>query len=54
MHSLTEYFEKTVNVARIRIGKKQSIETLLNEEVLLLAKYLRNERQKWNPRIGII
>jgi CRISPR-associated protein Cas1 len=54
MHGLTKYFEKTVNVARMRVGKKQSIETLINEEALLLAKYLRNERQNWIPRIAII
>jgi hypothetical protein len=25
----------------------------INEEALLLAKYLRNERESWNPRIAI-
>jgi len=33
------------------VGKKQTLETLINEEVLLLAKYLRNECDKWTPRI---
>jgi hypothetical protein len=28
----------------------QEIETLINEEALLFAQYLRNERRKWNPR----
>jgi hypothetical protein len=31
-------------------GEKQEIETLINEEALLFAKYLRNEGQSWNPR----
>ena len=39
---------------RIRIGKRQTIETLINEEVLLFAKYLRNECDKWIPRIADI
>jgi len=32
-------------------GEKQEIETLINEEALLFAKYLRNERKIWTPRI---
>jgi len=32
-------------------GESQEIETLINEEALLLAKYLRNERETWEPRI---
>jgi len=34
--------------------KKQSIETLLNEESLLLAKYLRDEKKKWIPRLATL
>jgi hypothetical protein len=34
------------------MGKKQEIETLINEEALLLAMYLRNEKQTWIPRIA--
>jgi len=29
------------------------IETLINEKVLLLAKFLRDERKTWIPRIAI-
>jgi len=32
-------------------GKKQTLDTLINEEALLLAKYLRNEIKTWNPRM---
>lgn len=53
MRDLTRYFEKQVNVARIRHGKRQSIETLIYEECYLLAKYLRNERKEWIPRVAI-
>jgi hypothetical protein len=40
-----------VETPRIRHGKKQTLDTLINEESLLLAKFLRNERKEWNPRI---
>jgi len=35
------------------MGEQQETETLISEEALLLAKYLRNERKDWNPRIPI-
>jgi hypothetical protein len=41
-----------VKTPRFRAGKNQEIETLINEEALLLAQYVRNERQSWNPRIA--
>jgi hypothetical protein len=40
-----------IEIPRIRVGKRQTLETLINEEALLLAKFLRNERDKWIPRI---
>jgi hypothetical protein len=39
-----------IGIPRIKVGKRQSIETLINEEAMLFAKYLRNERKKWNAR----
>ena len=30
------------------------METLINEEALVLAKYLRDERKSWVPRISIL
>ena len=45
------YLEQKVEIPRIKHGNKQSIETLISEECLLLAKYLRNERKTWIPRI---
>ena len=38
---------------RIRVGKKQTIETLINEEALLFGKYLENEKKEWVPRVGL-
>jgi len=51
---LYSYFERKVEIPRIKHGNRQTIETLINEEVLLLAKYLRNERENWIPRIANI
>lgn len=41
---LTSLFDRIVNVARIKHGNRQMIHTLISEEALLLAKYLRKER----------
>jgi CRISPR-associated protein Cas1 len=46
------YFQTKVHVPRIRRGKTQEIETLINEEAFLFAKYLRGERPTWIPRIA--
>lgn len=48
---LHQYSRRTVTVPRIRRGERQEIETLINEEALLLAKYLRGEKPAWIPRI---
>jgi hypothetical protein len=40
-----------MDISRIRVGKRQTVDTLINEEALLLARFLRNERQTWIPRI---
>lgn len=48
---LNQYFQRRVKIPRIRMGEKQEIETLINEEASLFAQYLRNEKDEWNPRI---
>lgn len=48
---LNRYFETRVCIPRIKRGRKQELETLINEEALLFASYLRNEKQTWEPRI---
>jgi CRISPR/Cas system-associated endonuclease Cas1 len=50
---LNDYFETLVEIPRIKVGQRQTIETLINEEALLFAKYLRNEKRDWIPRVGI-
>jgi hypothetical protein len=51
MRRLDKFFESIVEVPRIKVGKTQTIETLINEETLLLAKFLRSEQNIWTPRI---
>ena len=48
------HLEKTVDIPLINVGNKQTIETLIYEEALLLAKCLRNWKEKWNPRVTVI
>jgi len=54
MRRLNQFFESEVEIPRIRHGKKQTFETLINEESLLLAKFLRNEKKHWVPRIAFL
>jgi CRISPR-associated protein Cas1 len=54
MKELDEYFKTKVEISRIRMGKTQEIETLINEEALLFGMYLRNERKDWTPRIPLM
>ena len=38
---LYRFFECEVNVPRVRIGRRQSVETLICQEALLFARFLR-------------
>jgi hypothetical protein len=44
-NKLNEYFLSKVSIPKINVGAQQEIKTLINEEALLFAKYLRNERR---------
>ena len=52
LRELNQFFEVKVEVKRIRNGEHQTLETLINEEALLFAKYLRGEIQIWAPRVA--
>ena len=52
MREINDYFDTKIELPRIRSGKRQRIETMINEEALLLAKYIRTEINEWNPRIS--
>jgi len=47
---LNDYFKSKVEVPRMRRGQRQGLETLINEEALLFAQYLRDEKPSWVPR----
>ena len=48
---LDDFFESIVDVPRLKYGDKQSINSLIKEEITLLGKYLRDEEKKWHPII---
>ena len=39
---------------RLRNGERQTVETLINEEAQLFAKYLRSEVKSWVPRVAFM
>ena len=41
----TMIFNREVEIPRIKHGKRQTLDTLISEEALLLAKYLRNDSE---------
>jgi hypothetical protein len=51
---LEAFLDAKVEIPRIKNGRSQKVETLISEETLLFAKYLRNERKKWQPRITFL
>jgi len=50
MRDLEKFYKLKVDVPLLRHGKKQKLETLINEEALLLAKFVRGEKRVWAPR----
>jgi hypothetical protein len=50
MRKLNSFFESTVDIPRLKHGNKQTVETLI-KKALPFAKYLRNEKPTWQPRI---
>jgi hypothetical protein len=51
---LNGLFNSWVEIPRIKHGKRQTLDTLISEEALLLAKYLRNEKKEWKARLPTI
>jgi CRISPR-associated protein Cas1 len=54
LKNLNQYFQSKVNIPRIRMGNQQEIETMINEEALLFAQYIRKEKDMWIPRIVVL
>jgi hypothetical protein len=42
---LRDYLETIIEIRRNKVGERQTIETLIDEEALLFAKCLRNEKK---------
>jgi len=53
MQKLYCCFESIVEIPRIKHSKRQTVETLINEETFLFAKYLRDECENWTPRVAL-
>jgi CRISPR-associated protein Cas1 len=53
INKLQSYFIQKVKIPRIMRGESQEVETLINEEALLLAKFLKGETGTWVPRMAI-
>ena len=50
---LDQYFESMVEVPRIGIGNRQTIDAFIDKEALLLVKFLRDERKIWIHRVAL-
>jgi hypothetical protein len=50
----TAFLSEKIEISRIKHGKTQTINTLIEEEVLLFANYLRNEVNQRKPRLDLI
>jgi CRISPR-associated endonuclease Cas1 len=48
---LEDYFQQYVSIRRVRMGRNQRLNSLIAEEALQLARYLRSEIEQWIPRI---
>ena len=52
-NAIHNYFKSLIEIPRLKVGKRQEFETLINEEALLFAKYLRHEKDSWIPRLHL-
>jgi len=50
---LFDYFHTKVYIPRVKRGRKQELETLINEEAFLISRYLRLKGEIWAPRIAV-
>jgi len=50
---LFDYFQTKVYIPRVKRGRKQELETLIDEEAFLIGRYLRLKGESWVPRIAV-
>jgi CRISPR-associated protein Cas1 len=53
VNRLFKYFQTKVFIPRVKRGKRQEIETLINEEGFLIGRYLRVRDADWLPRVAV-
>ena len=51
---LFDFFQTKVYIPRVKRGRRQEIETLINEEAFLMSRYLRLKGEIWIPRIASV
>ncbi len=50
---LFAFFRTKVYIPSVKRGRKQELETLINEEAFLIGRYLRLKGERWVPRIAV-
>ncbi|MHA1974417.1 MAG: CRISPR-associated endonuclease Cas1 [Candidatus Hodarchaeales archaeon] len=50
---LFKYFQRIVDIPRVKRGKRQKIDSLITEEAFRLGRYLRVDDSEWVPRIAL-
>ncbi len=53
VHELFDYFETKFYIPRVKRGRRQELETLINEEAFRIGRYLRLKGESWVPRIAV-
>lgn len=48
---LNSQFESNIDIPKIKVDKRQKLETLIDYEAPLLAKHWRDEIRNWKARI---
>jgi len=53
VHELFDYFETKFYIPRVKRGRRQELETLINEEAFRISRYLRLKGESWVPGIPL-
>ena len=53
MQELNSFLDKKVDFPRMKNGRTQSVNTLIDEECLRLARFIRGDDSDWTPQISL-
>jgi len=53
VQELFAYFETKFYIPRVKRGRRQELETLINEEAFRISRYLRLKGESWVPGIPL-